>query len=151
MKTRVTQYPLIALGTLLLTQCSVIDAVLPPKVIYALSPQSIPSPLDKELPEACPPIIFSRDHFLLNKRQRAALKTYASERKDAKQHLLIVGFAQRGFPASYARSLAQRRAESVRQVLIEEGIDAAVLHSIGFGHDQPALGSEDEVRVFVAK
>ena len=46
-------------------------------------------------------------------------------------------------------SQAQRRAESVRQALIEEGLDAARLHSAGYGHDQPSISSEDAVRMMV--
>ena len=88
---------------------------------------------------------------MLNKRQRATLASHARQWQETKPRLLIVGFAQRGFPASYARSLSQRRAESVREILIKEGMDAAVLHSTGYGHDQPGLSSGDEVRVFIAK
>ena len=152
MKTRLLHLLLSCTSAVLLCQCSIIGPMLQPsKVIYALSPQTVPSPLMKELPPACDPIAFSRDRFLLTKHQRANLVKHLADLNKAKQHLLIAGFAQRGFPASYARSLSQRRAESVRQVLIEEGIDAALLHSTGYGHDQPTLSSGDEVRVYLAK
>jgi OOP family OmpA-OmpF porin len=152
MKTRLFQLLFCCASALLLSQCSIVGPMLQPsKVIYALPTQSVASPLEQALTDACDPIIFSRDHFMLGKNQRAVLAKQAVKWQEDKQHLLVVGFAQRGFPASYARSLSQRRAESVRQVLIEEGIDAAAIHSTGYGHDQPTLSSRDEVRVFLAK
>ena len=152
MKTLLTRFILCGISAVTLSQCSIVGPIIAPsKTIYALATQNVPSPLDKELESACDPLTFSRDHFTLSPRQRSLLIKQAVSWKEQHQHLLIAGFAQRGFPSSYARSLSQRRAESVRQVLIEEGIDAAVLHSTGYGHDQPSLSSGDEVRVFIAK
>lgn len=152
MKTRLLHILCVASSALLLCQCSVVGPLLKPsKVIYALSSQTVQSPLVSELEPACDSLSFSRDRFLLSKHQRGALVKHIEGWNEAKQHLIIAGFAQRGFPAGYARSLAQRRAEAVRQLLIEEGMDAAVLHSVGYGNDQPALSSRDEVRVFLAK
>ncbi len=152
MKTPLIRLFISIASAIALSQCSVIGPMMmPSKTIYALATQNVPSPLEKELESAGEPITFSRDHFTLSPRQRSLLVKQAPQWKEKQQHLLIAGFAQRGFPASYARSLSQRRAESVRQVLIEEGIDAAELHSTGYGHDQPTLSSGDEVRIFIAK
>jgi outer membrane protein OmpA-like peptidoglycan-associated protein len=141
-------------GALLLCQCSLLDRVVNSSaVIYALPPQqTMPSPLasPSTLSQVGPTISFAPNRFLLTARQRTMLQAQAAVWKEKPPQLLILGFTRRGIPAGYARSLAQRRAESVRQVLIEEGIDAAHLHSAGYGHDQPGLSNEDAVKLFVA-
>ena len=68
-----------------------------------------------------------------------------------KTKLLIAGFAQRGLPPDYARVLAHRRAEAVRQALIEQGLDAGNFHSAGYGNDVPSLSSDDNVFVYELK
>ena len=138
---------------LLLTQCSLLERVVnSSSVIYALAPQEkMPSPLDPNsgLTQAGPVITFSPNRFLLTARQRSMLTTQAAQWKEKTPQVLILGTARRGTPAGYARALSQRRAESVRQALIEEGLDAARLHSAGYGHDQPSISTEDAVRMMV--
>jgi outer membrane protein OmpA-like peptidoglycan-associated protein len=46
--------------------------------------------------------------------------------------------------------LSQRRAEEVRAVLISAGIEAATLHTIGYGNDIQNQVSGDFVRLYVA-
>lgn len=46
--------------------------------------------------------------------------------------------------ANLNQSLSQRRAESVRQALIEEGVDAARLEAVGFGQDRPVADNRTE-------
>jgi hypothetical protein len=136
-----------------LCQCSVLDPVLrPSKVVFALaSHDGLPSPLGSELSPVGEVILFSRDHFTLTERQTKALRQNAQElAKAGEQDLLIVGFARRGLPSSHARTLSQRRAETIRQTLIEGGLPPAKLHSVGYGNDQPALGIGDEVRLYRA-
>jgi outer membrane protein OmpA-like peptidoglycan-associated protein len=54
----------------------------------------------------------------------------------AKKHrYLIAGYSQPELPEDYARSLSERRAQAVRQTLIECGVDASHLQTVGFGHD----------------
>lgn len=136
-----------------LCQCSILDRVVnSSSVIYALGPQdSVPSPIGEasKLTATGPVITFSPARYLLTSRQVSAIEAQAEQWKEKPPQVLIMGFAKPGAPNGYARSLSQRRAESVRQVLIESGIDAAKLHSVGYGNDQPNLGSEDAVKMFV--
>ena len=134
---------------LLLCQCSLLPGAGGESVIYALAPQeALPSPLEQPLTSAAPPVVFARDRYDLSSRQQEALKPLAAQWQQDSTPLLILGFAKRGLPTDYARSLSQRRAEAVREALINEGLDAALLHSAGYGHDQPKLSSGDEVRIF---
>ena len=149
-----TRVSIALIAILTLCQCTLLDRVVNSSaVIYALPPQEkVPSLLShpEKLTPTGPVITFSPNRFLLTARQRAQLQALGEQWKEGTPQLLIVGFARRGMPSGYARSLAQRRAESVRQVFIEQGIDAAHLHSTGFGHDQPGLCSEDMVKIYVA-
>jgi outer membrane protein OmpA-like peptidoglycan-associated protein len=147
-----TRLALLGLAPLLLCQCELLDPVLrPSKVIYAQPPRTgLASALDTELKPLAPAITFSRDHFTLTPKQVQALNKQASAWTEAPAKIYVLGFTRRGLPDGYARSLAQRRADAVRQALIDAGIDAAKLHAIGYGHDQPTLSAEDEVRLLVA-
>ena len=140
-----------ALACLLLPGCSLLDRVVnSPTVIYALAPQQdLPSPLTQSLAPAGQPIAFSPNRYSITKRQRAALQAQAARWQQTTSRVLVLGFSRRGLPSGYARVLSQRRAEAARQVLIEEGIDAARLHTAGYGHDQPSLSTNDEVRLFL--
>jgi outer membrane protein OmpA-like peptidoglycan-associated protein len=141
------------LAVLLLSQCSLLErAVNSSAVIYALAPQEkMPSPLDPNsgLTQAGATITFSPNRYLLTARQRSMITTLAKQWQDKTPQVLVLGTARRGTPAGYARSLSQRRAESVRQALIEEGLDAAKFHSAGYGHDQPSISTEDAVKLMV--
>ena len=138
---------------LLLCQCSLLDrATNSSAVIYALAPQQdLPSPLAQPLKAAGAPIAFPPHRYALTQRQRTALRAQAAQWQKDSTRLLVLGFARRGLPPGYARVLSQRRAEAARQVLIEEGIDAARLHTSGYGHDQPSLSTGDEVRLFLVE
>ncbi len=46
--------------------------------------------------------------------------------------------------ANLNQSLSQRRAESVRDALLEEGVSAARLEAVGFGQDQPLADNASE-------
>ncbi len=70
--------------------------------------------------------------------------TYFTENPDAKA--LIAGHTDTDGEAEANRRLSQRRAEAVRQFLIDAGIDGSRLEAQGFGEDEPILvdGVEDK-------
>lgn len=142
---------LLCLAPLLLCQCELLDPVLrPSKVIYAQPARTgLASPLDTELKQLASAVAFSRDHFTLTPKQVKALNKQASAWTETPAKVYVLGFTRRGLPAGYARALAQRRADAVRQALIDVGIDADTLNAVGYGHDQPTLSSSDEVRILV--
>ena len=122
------------------------------KVIYALPPrQPGATPLTHPMSPIGGPFTFSRDRYVLNDTQVSALSRLSPQWVKDKTRLVVVGFAQRDLPPDYARVLAHRRAESVRQVLIEQGLDAASIHSTGYGNDMPALGNDDSVMIYELK
>ena len=122
------------------------------QVIYALPPrQPGGTPLMETMTAIGGPFAFSRERFVLTDSQISALEKAAPQWVKDKTKMLVVGFAQRGLPPDYARVLAHRRAESVRQVLIEHGLDAGNIHSAGYGNDVPSLNSDDSVVIYELK
>ncbi|MDB6138638.1 MAG: OmpA family protein [Verrucomicrobiaceae bacterium] len=122
------------------------------QVIYALpSRQPGTSPLGRPITSIGGPYTFSRDRFVLTDSQAITVARAAPQWVKDKTKLLVVGYAQRGLPPDYARVLAHRRAESVRQVLIEHGLDAGNIHSAGYGNDEPSISTEDSVMIYELK
>lgn len=122
------------------------------QVIYALpSRQPGTSPLGRNMTPLAGPFTFSRERFILTEAQAATLVKSVPQWTKDKTKLMVVGFAQRGLPPDYARVLSHRRAESVRQILIEHGLDAGNIHSLGYGNDVPSAGSDDTVVVYELK
>ena len=58
--------------------------------------------------------------------------------------VLIEGHTDNRGSANLNQALSQRRAEAVRQALIEEGIDAARLRAVGRGMDSPVADNASE-------
>ena len=122
------------------------------QVIYALPPrQPGATPLARNMTVLGGPFVFSRERFVLTDSQIHTLAKSSPQWAKDKTKLLIAGFAQRGLPPDYARVLAHRRAEAVRQALIEQGLDAGNIHSAGYGNDVPSLSSDDNVFVYELK
>ena len=122
------------------------------QVIYALPPrQAGTSPLGQNLTPIAGPFAFSRERFVLTDSQASTLAKAAPQWVKDKTKLLVAGFAQRDLPPDYARVLAHRRAESVRQTLIEHGLDANNIHSVGYGNDLPSLDRDDTALVYEIK
>ena len=137
----------------LLGSCSLVhNSADDSQVIYALPPrQPGTSPLGRTMTAIAGPFTFSRERFVLTDSQTNTLAKAAPQWAKDKIKLLVVGFAQRGLPPDYARVLAHRRAESVRQALIEKGLDAGNIHSAGYGNDVPSLRNDDSVLIYELK
>lgn len=107
-----------------------------PTVVYALgSRDGFQSPLQGALKPACPALEFGCDGYTLTGGHKKLLSTLVTEWEKEKPKYLISGYTPPGLPEDFARSLSERRAQAVRQHLIENGIDAASLQTVGFGFD----------------
>ncbi len=153
MKPRLS-FPFPFLAVAALSSCSALHHKGPDdaQVIYAL-PARVPgsSPLAQPMKPVVKPLTFTRDRFVLTEPQLALLAESAPQWAKNKTRLIIAGTTQRDLPPAYARVLAHRRAEAVRQALIERGLDAANLHSMGYGNDIPSQGLEDSVMIYELK
>jgi len=120
-------------------------------VVYALGPRDgFTSPLNGSLKPACPALAFENADFQLTSAHKESLHSLAQEMlKIKKARLLIAGYTPPNLPPDHARSLSERRALAVRQRLIELGLEAANLQTVGFGNDfSPSGPSSDVVAVY---
>lgn len=120
-------------------------------VVYALGPrEGYTSPLNGSLKPACPALVFDNAGFKLHEAHQHALQSLAQEMdKNKKARLLIAGYAPPNLPQDHARSISERRALAVRQRLIELGLEAANIQTVGFGNDfSPSGPSSDVVVVY---
>jgi|JI6StandDraft_1071083.scaffolds.fasta_scaffold56267_2 hypothetical protein len=118
-------------------------------VVYALGPrEGHSSPLAGSLKPACPALVFGSDGFRLNDTHESAVRRVISDLgSDKKARLLIAGYAPPDLPQDHARALSERRAQAVRQRLIELGLDAAKIQTVGFGNDFSPSGPSSGVVV----
>ncbi len=107
-----------------------------PTVVYALGGrEGFSSPLEAALKPACPALEFPGTGFRLGGGHRKILNGLAAEWRNGRPRYLIAGYTPPALPEDYARSLSERRAQAVRQFLIEAGVEAASLQTVGFGFD----------------
>ena len=110
-------------------------------IVFALgSRDGFVSPMGGALKPACPALEFQDVRFALTGAHKMALQKLADAWAEAKPRYLIVGYASPELPEDYARSLSERRAQAVRQFLIEQKIEAANLQTVGFGSDSAPSG-----------
>lgn len=127
-----------------LTGCT---ATLPPggetTVLHALGPrEGFISPLVQPLRPACPALVFSGTSYTLSSSHERLLRDFATSLPadgGGARHL-IVGQTPVDLPGSHARSLSERRAQAVRRFLIDQGLPAEHLQTLGLGHDAAPAG-----------
>lgn len=143
------------MGCLLLASCSSIPMPsflhnpASEAVVYALGPrEGFASPLNDSLKPACPALVFENANFQLTSAHQQALKSLVQEMgRNKKTRLLVAGYTAPNLPADHARSLSERRSLAVRQRLIELGLEAASLQTVGFGNDFSPSGPSSDVVV----
>lgn len=113
-----------------------------PTVVFALgSRDGFQSPLQGALKPACPALSFTGESFSLTGAHKKTLAPLVTDWPEKKPRYLIAGHTPPDLPEDFARSLSERRAQAVRQHLIESGIEAANLQTVGYGFDSsPASG-----------
>ena len=118
-------------------------------VVYALGPRDgYTAPLNGSLKVACPALVFAENEFRLSSANGQALTALHTTLKDDKKaRLLIAGYAPPDLPPDHARSLSERRAQAVRQRLIELGMESANLQTVGYGNDFSFSGPSSGVVV----
>lgn len=124
---------------LVLCQCSTVPALFEEnetEVVFALGARDgFVSPMTTALKPACPALEFRESGFELNGAHKKLLTKLAEGWKEKKPRYLIAGYTPPNMPEDYARTLSERRAQAVRQMLIESGVEAASLQTVGFGSD----------------
>lgn len=117
-------------------------------VVYALGTrEGYTSPLNANLKPACQALAFESESLDLTTAHERTLQLLVEELGKNKTKLLIVGYAPPGLPQDHARSLSERRAQGARQRLIEQGLEAGNIQTVGFGNDFAPSGPSSDVVV----
>lgn len=113
-----------------------------PDIVFALgSREGFVSPLNASLKPACPALEFRGTSYALTGAHRRTLAQLAKGWSEAgKPKYVLAGYTPPEMTEDYARALSERRALAVRQALIEQGIEAASLQTVGFGQDSAPSG-----------
>jgi len=140
----------------------------PPDVVKADKPGEVvpvpmegvvePAPDDLGIPEAKPmrmepqqtvselqTVFFAFDSSELDEAARATLDgNYQWLSEHPGIHVLIEGHCDDRGTVEYNLNLGQRRADSVREFLIQKGLDPSTLHTISYGEERPLVEGSDE-------
>lgn len=145
-------FPLLpALLAVVLASCSSMQGLVSepePEVVFALGARDgFSSPLVTGLKPACQALVFPDTRYSLLGAHEKLLNGLAESWPQGKPRYLIAGYAPPALPEDFARTLSERRAQAVRQFLIEHGVEAASLQTVGFGHDSAPSGPNSSVVV----
>ncbi len=88
---------------------------------------------------------FDFDKSLLKPESRAALTVHARALRKNPRHIRLEGHADERGTREYNLALGERRANSVKEFLVLQGVNASYLEVISYGEERPArLGSDAE-------
>ena len=84
------------------------------------------------------PVYFAFDSYSIASGEPGKIDEVAAVRKGAPNTLIVGGFTdERGTP-EYNRGLGERRAQAVREALIQAGADGSKIQTVSFGAEMPA-------------
>lgn len=84
------------------------------------------------------PIYFGFDSQSVEPAEAPKIQQVATALRDSANRLIIAGFTDERGTQEYNRGLGERRAQSVRQALIDSGIAADRIQTVSFGSEMPA-------------
>ena len=118
-------------------------------VVYALGSRAqFESPLGGNLKPACPALEFPKGSLSAGPQHDQDLEKLAKESTgDRRPRFVVAAYCRPGLPPEYARVLSEKRAHSVRQRLIELGVEPDAIQTAGFGNDFALNGPAGDVVV----
>ena len=120
------------------------------ETVYALGIRhEFVSPVGSQMKPACPALEFSKGSLVSGPQHDRVLRQLAidSTEDGKKNRFVIAGYARPNLPPEYARVLTEKRAHSVRQRLIDFGVDPGQIQTAGFGNDFANNGPTNDVVV----
>ena len=90
------------------------------------------------------PVYFGFDSYVVSSSERAKVGAVASALKGSSSSLIIAGFTDERGTAEYNRGLGERRAQAVRQTLVEQGFSPSRIQTVSFGSEMPADPGSNE-------
>ncbi|MFT7299587.1 MAG: peptidoglycan-associated lipoprotein [Porticoccus sp.] len=80
---------------------------------------------------------FEFDRAILNSEARAALRIHAQTLRKNPVNIRLEGHADERGTREYNMALAERRANSARDFLVQEGVNGALIEVISYGEESP--------------
>ena len=90
------------------------------------------------------PVHFGFDSVSVESSDEGKLGEVAKYMKHSDKQLIIAGFTDERGTAEYNRGLGERRAQAVRSVLLQKGVDEGKIQTTSFGAEMPAAEGHDE-------
>lgn len=123
----------------------------PPPAAPAPAPADNPLNVDPNAPMAVENamylVFFDWDQSTLGPGAQSVLDAVATEvSKRSLTSINVVGHADKSGPNDYNTKLAQRRANAVREALIQRGIDGSMIRTESRGEEEPLVETPDNVR-----
>lgn len=89
---------------------------------------------------------FKNNSAELTPRAKKQIQSTAAALKSSGASITIEGHSDASGPSEYNMELSQRRAEAVRQALVDAGVDQANIEVVALGEDRPAYKSASKNR-----
>jgi peptidoglycan-associated lipoprotein len=90
------------------------------------------------------PIYFGFDSYSVESGESGKVQQVATALRDSSSRLIVAGFTDERGTQEYNRGLGERRAQAVRQALINSGISADRIQTVSFGSEMPADPASNE-------
>ena len=90
------------------------------------------------------PVYFGYDSYSVEAAESAKVQQVATALRDSSSRLIVAGFTDERGTQEYNRGLGERRAQAVRQALIDSGIPADRIQTVSFGSEMPADPASSE-------
>ena len=84
-----------------------------------------------------PAVRFPFDSFSLPAEERAKVQSVANFLRGAPNSVIVAGFCDERGTAEYNRALGEKRAGTVREALIADGVSADRVQTVSFGAEMP--------------
>ncbi|MFZ4776363.1 MAG: OmpA family protein [Terrimicrobiaceae bacterium] len=90
------------------------------------------------------PLYFIYDSYEVSGAEKPKIEQVATAMKSSPGNLIVAGFTDDRGTEEYNRGLGERRAQAVRQALIDAGVPAAKIQTVSFGKEMPADSGSGE-------
>jgi peptidoglycan-associated lipoprotein len=90
------------------------------------------------------PVQFGFDSYSVSPGEQGKVAAVASGLRGSSDSVIVAGFTDERGTAEYNRGLGERRAQAVRQALIERGFPAGRIQTVSFGAEMPVDASSNE-------
>ena len=90
------------------------------------------------------PVHFAFDSYSVSGEEAGRVRQVAEFLQDSNKRVIVAGFCDERGTSEYNRALGEKRAESVRESLIADGVAAERIQTVSFGSEMPVDPGSNE-------